>query len=769
MTRRVDDGSVNPAGIAVGSHLPGVFLMSNSFETGGSERQFAALAGSLDLNLFRLQIGCIAKRGDFLDGLGKVDEFPLGGNLYGIESLRTRVRLARYLRRSHISIAHAFDFYTNLTLIPAARMARVPVVIGSQRQLGDLLTPAKSRAQLTMLDWCDSVVCNSRAAADRLILQGISERKIVVIHNGLPASAFLTAPPALPRRAGLLRVGMIARMNTLSKNHRMFLRVAARLRTKFSDLEFILVGDGPLRPELERQAVDLGIRNHVHFLGDRRDIPAILASIDVSVLPTDSESLSNVVIESMAAGVPVVASRVGGNPELIGENRGILVSPGDEQSFTTEIERLLGDSSAKAELARNARTFAEKHFTISEMQQRYEDLYAELLARKVRRNPQRSLNHRNGRSGPRLRVAIVAASMHYVGGQSVQADLLVSNLRNDPAIEAHLIPIDPTLPPVLRWVEKIPFVRTLVREPFYLWALWRGLKDADIAHIFSASYWSFLLAPAPALLVARLTGTKTLVHYHSGEARDHLKRFPTARPILARADRLVVPSGYLVDVFREFGLRADVVPNIVDLSRFCFQIRNPVRPHLLCTRGFHPYYGVDIVVRAFAEVKGAFPEAHLDLVGGGPIEAQIRILVEQLKLKDVNFAGVASRDQIVSFYDQADLFINGSSLDNMPVSILEAFASGTPVVSTAPEGMRYLVEHGRTGLLSEPGDAMALARSAIRLLQDPGLASRIAHNAHQECSRYCWSEVRGQWLEIYRSMSASEGESATPRPVGTVG
>jgi glycosyltransferase involved in cell wall biosynthesis len=752
MTKRVDDGGANPAGIVTGPHLPGVFLMSNSFETGGSERQFAALARSLDANLFRLHIGCITKRGSFLDGMGEVAEFPLGGNLYGVESLRTRVRLARYLRRSRISVAHAFDFYTNLTLIPAARMARVPVVIGSQRQLGDLLTPAKARAQLTVLGWCDRVVCNSRAAADRLILQGIPERRIVVIHNGFPPSAFAPTAPALPRRPGLLRVGMIARMNTSSKNHRMFIRAAALLRSKFSELEFVLAGDGPLRPELERDAIDLGIRNHVHFLGDRGDIPAILASMDVSVLPSASESLSNVVMESMAAGVLVVASGVGGNPELLAESRGILVTLGDEQSLAGEIERLLRDSSLRAELAGNAKKFAEKQFTISKMQQRYEDLYTDLLARKARRNSHRSFHQENGRSTLPLRVAIVAASMRYVGGQSVQADLLLSNLRNDPEIEAHLIPIDPGFPPVLKWVEKIPFLRTLVREPFYLWALWRGLKNADIAHIFSASYWSFLVAPAPAWLMARLAGTKTLIHYHSGEARDHLKRFRTARRILARVDRLMVPSGYLVDVFREFGLRAEVVPNVADLSRFSFRVREPLRPHLLCTRGFHPYYRVDVVVRAFADVKRAYPEARLDLVGGGPVEAQIRSLVDQLNLKDVNFAGVASRDQIVSFYDQADVFINGSSLDNMPVSILEAFASGTPVVSTAPEGMRYLVEHERTGLLSEPGDATALGRNAIRLLQDPGLSSRLARNARQECSRYCWTEVRRQWLELYRSM-----------------
>ena len=103
--------------------------------------------------------------------------------------------------------------------------------------------------------------------------------------------------------------------------------------------------------------------------------------------------------------------------------------------------------------------------------------------------------------------------------------------------------------------------------------------------------------------------------------------------------------------------------------------------------------------------------------------------------------------------DQADIFINASRLDNMPVSVLEAFASGTPVVTTAPEGMRYLVEHERTGMLSEPGDAEALARNVIRLLQEPELACQLASNAHEQLSRYCWGAVREQWLDVYHSLN----------------
>jgi glycosyltransferase involved in cell wall biosynthesis len=162
---------------------------------------------------------------------------------------------------------------------------------------------------------------------------------------------------------------------------------------------------------------------------------------------------------------------------------------------------------------------------------------------------------------------------------------------------------------------------------------------------------------------------------------------------------------------------------------------------------------VDVVVRAFAEVKQLYPAARLDLVGGGPLEAQIRGLVEHLKLRDVNFAGVAPHGQIAKFYDRADIFINGSCLDNTPVSILEAFASGTPVVSTAPEGIRYLVEHERTGLLCEPGDASALANNVIRLLREPSLGSRIISNANQKCIRYSWKEVGRQWMELYKSIA----------------
>lgn len=735
---------------------PGVFLMINSLETGGSERQFAELARSLNPAAFDVHLGCLLKRGTFLDG-ESMHHFGLGGSLYRWQSIKSRYAVAKFMRASQVSIAHAFDFYTNLMLIPAARLARIPVVIGSQRQLGDLLTPNQRRVQIMMFRSTDCVIANSRVVAAALVGEGVPESKVAVIPNGLPELAFSEAIPAFAKISGLVRVGMIARMNSRAKNHVIFLEAAARLAARIPQLEFILAGDGPLRAELEALADRLNLRPRVRFLGDRRDIPSVLASLDISVLASASESLSNAIIESMAAGLPVVATRVGGNPELVSERTGLLVPPNDAEALADGIEHLVRDRALRAQMRQNARAFARSNFSIEQMRTRHEELYRDLLERKQWR-PRRQIPSESPAADP-IKVGIVAASLRYIGGQSVQAELLMRSARQDLELATKLLPIDPPLPKLVSWVERVPGLRTLVRQPFYLWSLWRGFADVEVVHIFSASYWSFLIAPLPALLIAHWRGKKALIHYHSGEARDHLKRFRTARPLLAKADMLVVPSGYLREVFREFGLEAEVVPNLIDASQFSFRLRRPFRPNLVCTRGFHPYYRVDVVVRAFAEIERMYPEATLDLVGGGPEEGAIRDLVRELKLSNVKFSGVRSWQEIGQHYDRADIFLNASQLDNMPVSVLEAFASGTLVISTSPEGMDYIVDHGRTGLLSPPGDPHALAENVVRVLRDQELASQLAANAYQESRRYCWAAVRQPWLNLYRSLVGSRVEA----------
>jgi glycosyltransferase involved in cell wall biosynthesis len=399
-SRAVDRPEGNPKPTLSAYSRAGLFLMTNNFETGGSERQFALLAQNLGSDQFQIHLGCLWRHGPFAEGFGEVPEFPMGGSLFGWKSLATRVRLGRHLRSTGVQIAHAFDFYTNLTLIPAARLARIPVVIGSHRQLGDLMTPAQFRAQNGAFRWCDAVVCNSQAGANRLAAAGVARDKLVVIGNALTSEAFVAAPPALPRRPGVLRVGMVARMNARYKGHSGFLRVAARIHQQLPEIEFVLAGDGPLRTEIEQEAQTLGLGAQMSFLGDRRDIPAVLAAMDVAVLTSDSEGLSNVILEAMAAGLPVVAYDVGGNAELVNERRGALVAAGDEAEFANAVQRILAESSLRRQLGVNARGFVEENFGLEGVRNRYLELYAGLLQRKA---PRRDATHAT--NSPRTNVS----------------------------------------------------------------------------------------------------------------------------------------------------------------------------------------------------------------------------------------------------------------------------------------------------------------------------------------------------------------------------
>jgi len=363
-----------------------LFLMINTFETGGSERQFTVLAQNLTPPQFQTHLGCVSRRGPLARNFPDAAQFPLGGSLFGWQSLRTRLNLSRHLRHYQVQVAHAFDFYTNLTLIPAAKLARVPVVIGSHRQLGDLMTPAQFRAQAAAFRWCDAVVCNSQAAADRLLATGLSPDKIAVIGNALPADAFTAAPATLPKRPTIARVGMVARMNHRYKNHSGFLRIAAQIHRRMPDVEFVLAGDGPLRQELEREAASLGLGASAIFLGDRQDMPAVLASLDVAVNTSDSESLSNVILEALAAGLPVVAYDVGGNSELLSHQPGALIPAGNETDFADAVQKLLTDSALRERLGSHARQFAQETFSLDRVRQRYVELYLTLLQKKRRRN-----------------------------------------------------------------------------------------------------------------------------------------------------------------------------------------------------------------------------------------------------------------------------------------------------------------------------------------------------------------------------------------------
>lgn len=347
-----------------------------------------------------------------------------------------------------------------------------------------------------------------------------------------------------------------------------------------------------------------------------------------------------------------------------------------------------------------------------------------------------------------LRIALVAPIPDTPGGQAVQAHALVEALRQD-GHEVMFLPVNPTFPRGFRWLRRYPYVRTLFNQTFYLPSLVR-LRHADVVHVFSASYWSFVLAPLPAIMIGRLMGKRVVLNYRSGEADDHLSRWGMlVHPWLRLVNEIVVPSEYLRAVFARHGYGVRVIRNVVNTSRFRYRERVPLHPRLLSTRNLEPYYDVGNTLRAFALLTALFPDATLTVAGSGSQAEELRRLATSLNLDGVRFIGAVEPSLTPALYDAADIFVNSSILDNQPVSVLEALASGLPVVTTGTGDIAAMVRDGDTGLLVPARDPVAMAKALTSLLDDPDHARQMARRAKQAMEQHTWAEVRKQWAEAY--------------------
>ena len=345
------------------------------------------------------------------------------------------------------------------------------------------------------------------------------------------------------------------------------------------------------------------------------------------------------------------------------------------------------------------------------------------------------------------------------GGMANQCEQLVRLLRAD-GFDVELVRTNAPYRPA--WVGHLPVLRAGFRLLPYLLELWLAAGRASVMHVLANSGWAWHLLAAPAMVIARLRGTPVIINYRGGNADTFFAGAPrNVLNMLAGAALRVTPSAFLQRVFSRYGLTAEVIPNIVDLSRF---IPSPPRcfgdaPHLVVTRNLEAIYDIPTAMRAFARVKPSFPGARLTVAGTGPELGRLQQLTVELGLQDsVCFAGRIDNADIPALYSSADCLINPSTVDNMPISILEAFASGVPVVSTSAGGIPGLVEQGVNGLLVPIADHEAMSREVLRVLQDAGLAMALKQAGLAQARKYSWPQVRGQWLDAYRRVGAAKSK-----------
>lgn len=353
-----------------------------------------------------------------------------------------------------------------------------------------------------------------------------------------------------------------------------------------------------------------------------------------------------------------------------------------------------------------------------------------------------------------VRVLLIAPQPPILGGQGVQAQRLVRQLASDPQVELVFLPMNPRLSGPLRFLHEIKLVKTALMLFLYVVKLIPAAARTDVIHVFAAGNFSFLFAPAPAILAGKLLGKPVIVNYRDGRAESHMRHWWGARRLMSWATAIVAPSGYLVDVFANFGLEARSIPNVIDPARFHYRERTHPRPLFLHNRGFEELYNVPCTLRAFQIIQRRYPDARLILTHDGPLRAELERLVADLGLRNVEFRGKISQQATPAVLDEADVYLTSPNIDCMPGSLLECYASGLPFVATASGGIPYIVDGGRTGLLVAPNDHEAMAAAALRLLEEDGLAPRLARAGRAELPKYDWDQtVRDQWVGLYRTLA----------------
>ena len=362
-----------------------------------------------------------------------------------------------------------------------------------------------------------------------------------------------------------------------------------------------------------------------------------------------------------------------------------------------------------------------------------------------------------------MRIALVGPVPPPAGGMAHQTRQL-ADLLGAAGAQVHLIPTNAPYWPA--WTGRVPVLRAGTRLLAYLGHLWAGIGRSQLLHVMANSGWSWHLFAVPAIWVAWCRRVPVVINYRGGGAADFLARSQAqVRFSMRRSAALIVPSGFLVDVFKRFGLPAEVVPNILDLARFK-PAQAGARPagatrQVIVARHLERIYDNATAIRAFALLRQQWPDARLTIAGSGPEAGPLQALAAELGLTDaVRFTGTLDRAGMAALYASADVCINPSLTDNSPNSVLEAMAAGVPVVSTNVGGVPYIVQDGHNGLLVPPADPQALAAALTRLLQDPALWLRLSASGQVDVQRFGWPQVSARLLAVYRRALAKSAPSA---------
>ena len=727
---------------------------------GGAERQIYELAKALDKDKFNITIASLECVGQaprhLIEGIGcRFVDFKVK-RIYGLSGFTQGIRFWRFLRREKIHILQTYHFSSDIWGTFLAHLAGVRSIISNRRDMGFWRTKRHVAAYKWVNRWVHKIIAVSESIKHLVTSEeGVPGEKIEVIYNGinLHDTWHMTHDICSREKLGIKKddvVIMHVANLTPVKGHAHLLQAMARLLPECPKAKLILVGEGPLRGELTELVEQLNLTDNVVFLGKREDARQLLNMADICVLPSLSEGMSNSILEYMAAGKPVVAARVGGNPELVDDGRtGILVDKENSEQLARAIESLMNSPHKRVEMGKNGYEKVKEKFSMSTMVSAYTDLFMNMTRKKKRRVLH--LVSSNGLYGAErviLNLAQGEGTLSYVGA--------LYNSHNP-----HLEMIDEAKKMGLRTVVFNSRGRVDLKTIF---DIKKFLKDnrIDILHTHNyksdiVGFWAVLLSKC------KWVATNHVWHGLDRKLRVYEK---IDAFVLRFAARVVAVSIEIKEDLVAQNIPArkvQVIDNGIDIARFSRprsveELKEGLGIHkddavVTIVGRLSPEKGHETFLKAAKDVLARKKNVKFLIVGDGPIGAELRVMADKLSLNGhVAFTGV--RKDMDGIYALSDLMVNASSIEGLPMTILEAMAAKVALIVTPVGAVPKVIQHGVNGVIFPAGDDLGLSKEICSLIDDPSRRESLTERAYQDvCDRFSSATMVRQYKQIYESIT----------------
>lgn len=725
---------------------------------GGAEKQIYELAKGLDKNKYNVTVVSLDTYGQaprqLIESTGCRLEIFRVVRIYGITGFIQGFKFYRFLRENRIDILQTYHFSSDIWGTFWGKSAGVPVIISNRRDMGFWRSGIHVQAYRWVNRWVTKTVGNAQSIREHIKAQeGIPDGKLDVIYNGVDVPSEHTVgfrsdvPVKTPNDILIMHVANLKPV----KGHVYLFKAFQGIYAQHPNVKLILIGEDQLNGALQQQAKELGIKDRVIFLGKRDDACALLSLADICVLPSLSEGMSNSILEYMSAGKPVIATNVGGNPELVKNGvNGLLVEKEDADGLRAALLSLVEDKDKCQAMGRAGFERVKAEFSMAAMVGRYDILFNDLLY------------------GKKIRVLHLVSSGGLFGAERVILNLArrtkdalcyvgaVHNVHNP-----HLEVIDEAKSMGL------PTAVFESRGQLDLGTVFRIKKfivDAQIDIIHTHNYKSDLLG----FWASRLVGIKWVGTNHVWHSTDgKLKFYETLDAFFLKfADKVTAVSQEIKDDLVHKGFKGEkvaVIDNGIDIGKFQHKMNAGELKRALFNLSEDSFVvvivgrlakekGHDIFFRAAQGIIEKYPHIKFLVIGDGPLRSSLEIIVNDMGLsQNVIFAGI--RNDMPHIYAMCDLMVNSSYIEGLPMTILEAMAAHVPVIATRIGAVPKVIDDQKNGIFLEAGDVDALAKAIVELMEDAPKRKRFADEAYQDvCERFSDDRMAQRYCEIYKEM-----------------